>query len=298
VELSIVPEDEVSLLMEDSLSLPAIDLTQSADTFESTDVLALIPAERHEIRLLAARLGNASRSLQPASTGVYARRKPIDALRGLKLPRLASATPPPADPVDQAWRQVLSGVDFLWYVRRRNIRRSADILGEVVDVQQDEFESETALSEKLTELKLKAAFDRVSERSSAVARAELVAGLSSSTEKPGSRLILEGVLQDLDETEKVDRTMVLEAMKKYTNPTVSKGFEAVAATRPELVENTTVVHNLAKAGVLAEFGELIAKTSGEEQTKILDEVERLGKKTGDGAREELALFIKKTLGRL
>jgi hypothetical protein len=70
VELSVVPEDEIVALLDESLLLPPIDLTLSARELESTSVLALIPVPRSTYRTLSARLGAAPvRALPPPPPG-------------------------------------------------------------------------------------------------------------------------------------------------------------------------------------------------------------------------------------
>jgi hypothetical protein len=136
VELSVVPADELPLLLEESLLLPPIDLTASAEALESTAVVVLISAGRSQIDQLRSQLTSVNRPLLSNTTGLFARRKPLDVLQGLTLDRtnrldrftgggIVLPSPNPESTEDATWRnqlaQVASDGGLLWYVRRRNL---------------------------------------------------------------------------------------------------------------------------------------------------------------------------------
>jgi hypothetical protein len=56
VTLSLVPEDELVALIENSMSLPPIDLTQPADAYADLSVLVLVPVARKDYATFAATL--------------------------------------------------------------------------------------------------------------------------------------------------------------------------------------------------------------------------------------------------
>ena len=56
VTLSLVPEDELVALIEDSMSLPPIDLTQPADAYADLSVLVLVPVARKDYATFAGTL--------------------------------------------------------------------------------------------------------------------------------------------------------------------------------------------------------------------------------------------------
>jgi|CXWL01.1.fsa_nt_gi hypothetical protein len=56
VELSVIPDDEVPVLLDESLTLPPIDLTLSDNEQDSTSVLILVPVDRTKMDELKARL--------------------------------------------------------------------------------------------------------------------------------------------------------------------------------------------------------------------------------------------------
>lgn len=130
VDLSIVPEDEIPALVEESLALQPIDLTRTADELDSTAVLVLIPVPRKELRTISSSVASLSRSLKPAAPGMLARRMPLEQLRGLRLPGNFVPLPEPGQAEDAAWRRLLSQGGMLWYVRRRTLHHRADLAGE------------------------------------------------------------------------------------------------------------------------------------------------------------------------
>lgn len=130
VDLSIVPEDEVPALVEESLTLQPIDLTRPAEELDSTAVLVLIPVPRTELRTISSGVASLSRSLRSAAPGMLARRQPLEHLRGLRLPGNFVPLPTPGEAEDAAWRRLLGRGGMLWFVRRRTLHHRADLAGE------------------------------------------------------------------------------------------------------------------------------------------------------------------------
>lgn len=130
VDLSIIPQDELPALLEESLLLPPIDLTRSAEELDTTAVLVLIPVAREDIGKRVNELGSVQRALPPAAPWSMARANPLQTLQSLSLP----PTLLPAQAIGQdsqsAWAELLAGTDFLWYVRRRNLQIRGDVLGQ------------------------------------------------------------------------------------------------------------------------------------------------------------------------
>jgi hypothetical protein len=207
VDLSIVPEDEVAALLEESVLLPPIDLTASGDTLESTAVTVLLPVPRQHMRLVRnvlarAEQQNLTRELRTAAPGLVAQRRPLEALAGLRLARLGMPVAPVQDNlVDTAWAEALSGAaqaggGLLWYARRRNLQYRSDLVGTSLRVVADEFPDELRLEQRLTEGGILAAYRRLQAAASSAAFAEVTAFLSS-RKITGSRLLLNVVVREL-----------------------------------------------------------------------------------------------------
>jgi len=127
VDLSIIPDDELAPLIEESLLLPPIDLSLSGEDFESTSIMVLIPVSRTRLRALSAELSSVSRELKTAAPGQNAKKNPLESL--YELTRKTYKTPSLLEGVigEDAWRQLLTEHEILWYMRRRNISFRAEI---------------------------------------------------------------------------------------------------------------------------------------------------------------------------
>jgi hypothetical protein len=120
-DLSVVPDDEIAALIEESITLPPINLTDTADNLQSTSVLFVVPVSRAQLLSLRASLGKLPVTLRSGAPGIVSQRLPLDSLRGLLTLRLP---PPPVDTgaaADAAWRQALSQNPLLWFIRHRNL---------------------------------------------------------------------------------------------------------------------------------------------------------------------------------
>lgn len=126
VVLSILPEDEIPALVEESLRLPPIDLTLSSVEQDSTALLVLIPLPRQRFREFQSRLPSLERPFKSAAPGMVARRSPLETMRGMLLPRLISPEGSARETADADWQRALQAAadpatGLLWYVRRRNL---------------------------------------------------------------------------------------------------------------------------------------------------------------------------------
>ncbi|XXT19171.1 hypothetical protein WME94_53990 [Sorangium sp. So ce429] len=128
VQISILPEDELPALLEESLDLPPIDLGLGGDALEAIAIAVLLPVPRAEVAPLKDELTALTRQLAASAPSRLLRLKPLLALRSLKGLRLP---PPVVDPVPLAlnpWRQRLAATDTLWYVRRRSLSAAAEVV--------------------------------------------------------------------------------------------------------------------------------------------------------------------------
>ncbi|MDH3663416.1 MAG: hypothetical protein OEU92_25945, partial [Alphaproteobacteria bacterium] len=147
VELSIIPEDELPALIDDSFELPPIDLSRPADERDSLSVMILAPLPWHVLRSQITQLGRLTRPLKPISMLGHGRQKPIDRLGAMRisLADVAAARRALAQPATQAWAALIrslasfgsAGDDttpMLWYVRRRTLAHDADLESALVAV--------------------------------------------------------------------------------------------------------------------------------------------------------------------
>lgn len=136
VELSFVPDDELPALLEESLLLPPIDLTDSVDALDGTGVIVLVPLSRADFNRNRSALPNWD-AQQPHLTSTFlqlkSRATPMQLLLAQRFRPIPAA--PTADPQEEAWRQLLRNAlqqPLLWYVRRRHLPISSNVAGTAV----------------------------------------------------------------------------------------------------------------------------------------------------------------------
>lgn len=147
VELSLIPEDELPALIEESFELPPIDLTLPVADRDTLSVMVVAPIPREGLRKMLSGLSRLNVPLRPLSMLGQGPQKPIDRLGAMKI-TLADAGAMrrvASDPVTAEWAAVVgemtnfgidpgSGDQVLWYMRRRTLRRSADLESVLVPV--------------------------------------------------------------------------------------------------------------------------------------------------------------------
>jgi hypothetical protein len=202
VDLSIVPEDEVAALLEESMLLPPIDLTLTGNALESTAVLVLVPVPAFRVRTLQATLSNITRTLRTAAPGLIAQRRPIEVLRGITLPRITLPIPITQSPADAAWAAEVTGAattgnGLLWYIRRRNVDYRSDLAGGVVRVTGDDTATETAVTNAARTLGLDTRLANLRDSATTLGNAEIVS-LVSSPKFTDSPLLANAIVRDLE----------------------------------------------------------------------------------------------------
>jgi hypothetical protein len=160
VDFSIIPDDELPALVEESLALPPIDLLASDAVLDLTAVLVLAPVPRGEFRSVLARLENRTRTLKAVAPNLIARRKPLEILQRLRLP-LPITLPDISTPADAEWAR-LARLPTLWYVRRRNLAYRDDLAGTPVAVAGgNELTIERSVRDRIATLGLGSVLDNV-----------------------------------------------------------------------------------------------------------------------------------------
>jgi hypothetical protein len=110
VRLAVVPEDELPALLEESMALAPIDLSQAASAYADLSVLMLVPVARARFATFA-KLGQVS--LTAALPQVLDHRQPIELLRfyhGTVIGRRATSP----------WQQAIGTQVYGYYIRRRS----------------------------------------------------------------------------------------------------------------------------------------------------------------------------------
>jgi len=139
VELTLVPEDELAGLMEESLDQPPLDLRLKPEDNDALAILLLAPVPRAGYRDALQQLSVLRPVLRNVAPSLLGQQRPLQALQRLnetlaKKKKAASGevTSPTSDELDApltdaAWAKVLGPVPSLWYVRRRNLPFASDL---------------------------------------------------------------------------------------------------------------------------------------------------------------------------
>lgn len=280
VDLSVIPEDEVPALIEESFRLPPIDLTLGTDALESTSVMVVIPVPLARVRTLEASLSRLTRTVPAPAPGLIADRRPIDVLRGIRLARVPLIARPAADPEEALWRQELanaaaSGDGLLWYVRRRNVDHRTDLAGRVVALSGDENAVETRVNSRIDLLGLTPNVNRITAATTTIARADVISVLASPAVS-ASPLLANAVVSELEaETTRpapsggttgatIDRATVLRVSEKYTTPETGEGLKRIDTIMPELATDETSSKTIASSGRTLDIDRIAKRLSDDE----------------------------------
>jgi hypothetical protein len=121
VRLSIMPDDEVLALIDDSMNLPPLDLTLPPDDYTQLAVFALIPVARKDFADLKTKL--TPRALQPSVPQIIGFRRPIELLR---LYRGNVSIAPPVISGAADWGQAIGQNTLGFYIRRKSAPQFVD----------------------------------------------------------------------------------------------------------------------------------------------------------------------------
>jgi hypothetical protein len=287
VQLTVLPEDELAAIAEESLLLPPIDLAEGGDALESTSILALAPVSRSQFRTLTGSLAAVQRRLAAAAPNLVARRRPLELLRGIRAPWLPLAPLEEAPVADQPWRDALAqAAGRLWYTRRRNLAYSRDFVGDAVERFGDERGAERALDEQVESLGLSARWKRVRNQSTASGTAEMVR-LLSAPKFARSPALLAAAIQELDSRDPVERREVLGALERFVEPGFGEGLMRLEQAAEGLRQDPEKLRKLAQSGAVAELDALARMATERELAELAGEVATRAdspKKLGDFAR--------------
>lgn len=128
VELTALPEDEIAQLLEESLTMPPIDLHASPEALAQTPVSIVVPIPRADWAEAPLEVVQNALTLTAAAPLGAVPRTPMDLIRGLLEQESDPDLQEPMD--DAAWRELLSGHATLWYMRRRQFLRTDALTGE------------------------------------------------------------------------------------------------------------------------------------------------------------------------
>jgi hypothetical protein len=317
IELTVIPTDEVSAILEDALLLPPIDLTVPPETFESMSILVMIPLTRQQLQNFrlglsqatpTSTLGNVqtTRPLNVAAPGLIAKRKPIEVLQRLKLPTVPIVPINPQNLVDAQWRQALSQARELWYMRRRNVAYKAEITGLGVTLGGNARIIEQTVFNRLDALGVRSQFDTVQSFTSLTGKADMVAMLGASR-LVSSDLLLKSAVHDLSMASTVspqaftgvisettpegqpslDRPEVLKVAERFGDPRLGEGLARLDEVNPTLKENLQVADTLVQSGAVIELDKLARTLPAAELSTFSQELVTVSQSQGNLAAGNL-----------
>lgn len=282
VELSIIPDDELYSMIEESLALPPIDLTLGSEAFESTSVLIMLPVPRHQMRKLSLTLESLIVPLKSVALNTVSQQNPIDALRELGK-KGVEATETDLDAIDTVWKQALQSVGAtLWYTRRRNLPYKAEIAGEPIELLRDEQEQEEQVIERVEEINLTPQFQEISERSTQAARAETLALLGS---LKGPKTMLRGAVNELHAKPSINRFAVLNIRERFSKNRVGEGVARLEKEDASFVEDEAILTSIGKSKRVPELDRLVLKLPKPELRVFAQELISTIR-TGEGVSED------------
>ncbi|HEX5745273.1 MAG TPA: hypothetical protein VFZ09_03455 [Archangium sp.] len=303
VELSVVPEDELGALLEESLFLSPIDLTRTGEELSSTSVLVLVPVPRQSMDQALSTLFPAERSatvqLRATASGLVARRQPGEALRALTLRRTAlaadtttstSATGPSL--ADAAWSNLLSSATTLWYARRRNFPYKPAAIGQTVE-EPDDLEDD--FTKVLREAELYDEFGSLPKRATALAIARaytLMRGSFLEGDSASGKPLLAGVGGEILRQKWINSGTVQGVQQRYTYANRGMGLSQLINAVAERYRYVIALPHFARASSVAELDKyaFLAITDG--KSGLLQETVYESLSSGKTLDDAVAAFRK------
>lgn len=214
-DLAFVPGDEIPTLVEESLSLPPIDLAASKDELVGTGLTICVPVDRTRFRRIRSTL-EADRLSLGDGAATSTRGGAFDLVSGMleRRSRIAAISngATVSDEVAQlrhlAWKAALAeaisalppgpgGVPLVWFVRRRSVALQNKAQDSAVAISGDDVTLNAIVNEKIDRLKLSKRLAAINGDSTPQATARLMSLLS----RPGiagSDILTAAVISDVE----------------------------------------------------------------------------------------------------
>ncbi|TGX53698.1 hypothetical protein E5A73_12845 [Sphingomonas gei] len=217
VDIAFVPVDEIGALVEESLSLPPIDLEATAEEIDATGVLVMVPVTRARFQRFNNALPKtrtpaladpAAAASKPAfdmlSSLIAKRTKRIEAaVRDAAAEAQAQAEALTMQAWHAAWQEAIAALPttngrppLLWYTRRRAIAYDGAALNGV-SISGDDVIVAGLVSQTLKRLKLEKRFASINARATALGTARVMALLGGRAVS-GSDILTASVIADLE----------------------------------------------------------------------------------------------------
>jgi hypothetical protein len=293
-DLSIIPEDEMAALIEESLLLPPINLTDTADELESTSILVLVPVPRAQFPTIKATLTTVAVTLKPAAPGLVFQRKPIQSLLSLTAIRVPAPAVNQGSTIDKAWRAALARNPLLWYVRRRNLGVRPDIAGASVPVPINDTAADQAAQQAIQNAGLTAQFNTIKGKASSQAFANLVARLASPA-IAANPVLASGPIDQLAKGNQFDQATILQATEPLTDPHLGEGLARAQQLNPDMTK-PAVLQALGASDAAIALDKLGRSLDTATLTDLTKQIAALAAAGGAAAPGNIAALINKEAG--
>lgn len=290
VDLSIIAEDELPALIEDSYVLPPIDLSLAPEFQESTSILVVVPVARSKVRQLSLSLKTLTRDLPAAAPGIVSKRKPIAALKLLSQRSISDTSTTTTEPDETAWKQLLQGVEILWYLRRRNLHYKEKVTSQAVSILRDESLIEAEVTNRMVELELTPMVDNIRLRGTTKAEAEIMNLFSSPALLGGSSIAVKAAVNEINNLETVDRASVLKVAERFNTDVFGTGVSRLEKADPALSTDKKKLDLLSESGKLPELDEVANALTPQEFEKFSSELSEAAS-AADASSEKIARLI-------
>lgn len=292
VEMSIIPEDEMGLLIEESMLLPPI-LLDDDTAMENTSVMVFLPVPRHVFYSETKAIKKLPDPIRFPVKTVRSKFTPRDYLNVFqaKLPDFKTPEVKNEEALRQvAWQRLLYKETFVWYVRRRHVSYKDEITGTTVHVMTNEHKDETDMRRYQRTLGLYDEFTTLKVRGSAAADLEMVR-LLTIPKFTKSEVMMRSALKEFNDTEKLDERHAASVSVRFAGKEVGKGMDKLderlfTGTDEQKTEQRKKLAETLRAPEL----DMVARELTTEEAGILAE-DLNTRLTGPDTPEEIAAFI-------
>jgi hypothetical protein len=291
VDLAFVPSDEIAALVEESLTLPPVDLDGAPEDLDATGIVILVPVTRQRFQRFSGTLpATTIRTTADPAAGL--KRPAVDMLDALVLRRRkaaeaasrdaeASAEGERAAAEVQAWHatytEALANLPsvpgrppLLWYVRRRSVAYRSRTEGLAIAVSGDDIVVSAVVNENLSRLKLEKRLAAVNAKATPAATARVMA-LLGVPRIASSDIMTAAVIADL---EKVAAATEKAPIVNVTRETAIASPARVLTDRPGIGSVLTARTGLTRINVSNVLGRSTAVRAdtalGLSESEVLD----------------------------
>lgn len=294
VEMSIIPEDEMAMLVEESMLLPPVLLNEEEEALAANSIMILLPVPRQVFYGMTRKLKRLPTPLRFPIKKVRSRFKPKDYMHlfQAKLPDFQTPAIKNEDALKEvAWKSLLAKEQYVWYVRRRNLSYKDEVTGTAIHVMTNEHKDETNMRKYQRTLKLYDDFTHLKVRGSAAADLEMVR-LLTIPKFAKSEILMRSALREFGASKKLDERHAASISLRFGHRLIGKGLDRIEEKifKGSADEITAQKKKLAETLRAPEL-DFIARVLTNEEVDSLSDDLRKQLKSSQKTPEDIAKFI-------